>query len=279
MKKLIVGDSSCDVDAKLQEELGVTLVPLSMEVDEQRYVDNEALDLSMFLEKMNQSDKPMKSSCPSPEDFLSAYRQSADEIYCVTLSSKLSGSYHSAELAKSLYNEEEKEAKQIHVFDSKSAAAGEVAIAMKINEFIKKNMDFHEVVEKTEKYIKEMTTLFVLDKLDNLEKAGRLSLIKAKIVNILNIKLVLGDEEGKIISYTQARGMKKALDKMLKLIGEKGRNFSEKHLVISHCYAAERAEQLKKMIEQLYDFKEIVIVQTKGLSSSYANFGGVIIAF
>ena len=209
-----------------------------------------------------------------------AYIGEAENIYVVTLSGKLSGSYNSAVLAANLYNEEHEDAKKnIHVFNSKSASIGETIIGLKCQEYEEAGFSFEEVCEKTEEYISSMNTFFVLETLETLKKAGRLSNLKAFVANTLNIKPVMGStKEGSIQQLSQARGMKKALSKMVDDMMAATKDCENRVLAIAHCNCPERAQYVKECIEKIANFKEILIVNTAGVSSMYANDGGVILA-
>lgn len=275
----IIADSSCDLTKKLKEMLKIKLVPLTLQLKDKIYKDDDTLDVNNYLEEMAQSSEAPKTSCPSPEDFMTAYEGEEDNVFVVTISSKLSGTYNSAKLAEDIYLEEKKD-KKIHVFDSKSASIGETLIALKIQELALKYNDFSEVINKVEKYIASMKTFFVLDNLENLTKAGRLKKIAAKIINVLNIKLVLGStDEGEIRLVDKARGQKKVFSKFIDTIGAEGKDLENKILGIAHCNALERALEFKDEVMKKYNFKDIIIVETAGLSSTYADKGGIIIAF
>ena len=187
-------------------------------------------------------------------------------------------------LAKELYEEQQETGNggkhtQIHVFDSKSASIGETLIGMKIQEFEEAGMPFEEVVEKVDSYIAEMNTFFVLESLETLRKNGRLSNLKAMLATALNIKPVMGSTDlGTIQQLGQARGMNKALESMVEKMLAVTKNCEEKVLAISHCNCPERAKRVRERIEKLAHFKKIVIVDTAGISSMYANDGGVILA-
>lgn len=273
----IVADSSCDVTDKMKREMNITLVPLSLELDGEFFVDDDTMDVDAFLKKQAASKTVPKSACPSPEAYLQAY-QGEEEVFCITLSSKLSGSYASAMLARDLYLEEYP-AKNIHVFDSKGASSTQVAIAFKLAELIEQGLPFDRIVETVERYIRELKTVFVLQKLDNLERSGRLSLLQSKIASVLNINLILGGNDGEIELLQKARGIKKAIEKMVAMIADLGGDVTERRLVISHCQAAEYAKIVVDRVEELYHFKDIVVVATRGLSSNYANSGGLILAY
>ena len=226
---------------------------------------------------MAESPQCPKSSCPSPEEYMSLYSCGADRIYVVTLSSELSGSYNSAELGRKLFVEEQGE-KQIYVFNSRSASVGESLIALKIQECEDKGMEFTQVVDCVEAYIKGQNTYFVLENLDTLRKNGRLTGIKSLVASALNIKPVMGSTpRGTICQLGQARGMKRALDKMVDYIVRNAVNTEEKILAIAHCNCPERAEQVRKMLLDRVNVKSSFVVDTAGISTMYANDGGIIV--
>lgn len=275
----IVIDSCGELPEDLKNDIHFCHVPLVLEVDGVTITDDDTFDQQDFLRRVKESHKGPHSACPSPERYLRAYEGEAENVYVVTLSSKLSGSYNSAMVAASMFEEEHENKKNIHVFNSRSASIGETLIGIKVKELEEAGVPFEEVCTKTEAYIDEMNTFFVLETLETLRKAGRLSNLKAFVANTLNIKPVMGStDEGTIQQLGQARGMKKALTKMVEEMVAKTKNCEEKILAISHCNCPERAQFVKECIEKIVKFKEIVIVNTAGVSSMYANDGGVILA-
>lgn len=175
--RLIVADSCCDLTEELKNELDIELVPLTLQLDDIDYIDDEKLDIYSYLENMKNATS-IKTAAPSPKLFMDKF-ELAKEIFCITLSSKLSATYSNACLAKTMILE--KSQKLIHVFDSKSAAASETLIAIKIQECINKKMNFEDIVNTVTNYISEMKIFFVLESLDNLIKNGRISKFKAMI--------------------------------------------------------------------------------------------------
>ncbi len=273
----IIGDSSCDITKEMKEDWEIELVPYKIIIDGEEFIDDENLDKDKMMDKMNRSNQAVKTACPSPGDYLKAYHGEED-LFIVTISRKLSGSYNSAELAAQMVNADNPD-RIIHVFDSKSASAGQVLTIMKIKECIDKGMETEEIIERVENYIEEMDTMFLLENLDNLIKNGRISKTKGLIATTLQLKPVMGSEDGEIELYENVRGSKRAFKRLVEAIGERGSNFEDKKLVISHNRNKDRAEEIKKEIEESYDFKELLIVETKGLSSSYADDKGIIISY
>ena len=278
MYKIVI-DSCGELSEELKADGHFSNVPLELDVDGYQITDDETFNQKDFLQRVKAAIHSPKSSCPSPERYMGAYEGEAEHVYVVTLSGKLSGSYNSAVLGAKLYNEEHEENKKIHVFNSKSASIGETLIGLKVQELEENGLSFEDVVEQVEEYIASMNTFFVLETLETLRTAGRLSNLKALVANTLNIKPVMGStKEGTIQQLGQARGMKKALTKMIQDMLKVTKNCENRILAHSHCNGPERAQFVKETIEKMAKFKKILIVNTAGVSSMYANDGGVIIA-
>lgn len=278
MYKIVI-DSCGELSEELKRDGHFQTVSLELEVDGYRIRDDETFNQLDFLRRVKESPKAPKSSCPSPEEYMESYAGEAEHVYVVTLSDKLSGSYNSALLGKELYEEEHEDGKQIYVFNSRSASIGETLIGIKIRECEEAGMSFEEVVKNTEAYISSMNTYFVLETLDTLRKNGRLTNLKAFIATTLNIKPVMGStKEGAICQLGQARGMNKALEKMIQAMMDKTKDCENRVLAISHCNCPERAKAVRERIEKIAKFKQIIVIDTAGVSSMYANEGGVIMA-
>jgi len=279
MRYKIVVDSCCELPKEFEGDERFERVPLGLEVNDYHIWDDESFDQALFLQKVAASSVCPKSSCPSPEKFMEAYHCEAEHVYAVTLSSPLSGSYNSAVLGANLYRETYGE-KQIYVVDSQSASCGETQIALKIMELEEQGIAFEEIVEQIAHFRDEMRTYFVLDNLETLRKNGRLTGLKAGLVSTLNIKPIMSADKGVIIQKSQGLGMKKALGRMADIILNEAKEKKQEdlRLMISHCNAPARAELVKDLIMAKARFKECIILDTKGVSSMYANDGGIIVA-
>ena len=274
----IIIDSGSDLDREMEEHMNISTVPFKIDVNGKEYIDNEEFNMPDFLATMKASSEPIRTACPAPFDYEKALEEAEeDSIFVVTISSKLSGSYNSANIAKNAV--EEKSGKKIHVFDSKSASAGETCVVIKIQECIEKGMSFEETVETVENFINEMKTFFILESLDNLIKNGRIKKTAGLIANVLNIRPIMIGVQGEISLFEMNRGFKKSLSKLADALGTVCSNFEERTLVISHVDALDKAMDFKKKVESLYNFKDIIVVHTRGLSSGYADNGGIVVAF
>lgn len=278
MSYKIIIDSCGELLDEWKKDEHFESVALTLNVGGESIIDDETFDQADFLKKVAASPECPKSACPSPERYMKAFDCDADHIYAVTLSAELSGSYNSAVLGRNLL-EEEKSGRKIHIFNSKSASIGQTLIGMKIQECEEAGYSFEKVIETVDEYIAGQHTFFVLDNLETLRKNGRLSKVKALVASALKIKPVMGStDEGNICQLDQARGINKALVKMAGQIAEKTQNSEEKVLAISHCNCHERAILLKNALQEKMPLKNIVVLDTAGVSSMYANDGGVIVA-
>lgn len=273
----VVVDSCGELTQEMKDSGCFINVPLSISVGDFHIVDDETFNQAEFLKRVAECPECPKTSCPSPEKYMESYRCDADHIYAVTLSAELSGSYNSAMLGKNLYEEEYGD-KPIYVFNSRSASIGQTLIALKIAECEEAGMTFEEVVEHVENYIAGQNTYFVLETLETLRKNGRLTGVKALVASALNIKPYMGaTPQGTIFQIGQARGIKKALTKMVDVFVEELKNPEEKIIAISHCNCFERAMGVKRMIEEKIKAKKIIVLDTNGISSTYASDGGIIV--
>lgn len=277
MSYKIVVDSCCELPEELKKDSRFEIVPLTLIVgDTYEKLDDESFDQKEFLQAVAQCPVSPRSACPSPERFMEAYRTEADHVYVVTLSSKLSGSYNSAVLGKNLYHETYGE-KQIYVVDSRSASCGETQIAYKIAQWEEEGLTFEEITSRIEQFVDGMHTYFVLDNLETLRKNGRLSGVKALVASTLSIKPVMAGEQGSIVQLGQSVGIKKALAKMVDHVIRDVSDPEKKCLMITHCNNLDRANSVKDQILAKVKFKDVLIMDTAGISSMYANDGGVIV--
>lgn len=253
------------------------LVPLTIMIGQEEIVDDGSMDQMTLVEKIAASPDCPKTACPSPEAFYQAFDCEADHIYGITISSELSGSYQSAEIARKMYIEDHPDAR-IHVFNSRSTSVAETMIAMMITELEEAGAEFEEIIDKVEAYCLEKETYFTLDNLETLRKNGRLSNLKALTAAVLKIKPICrGTREGTIVQLDKARGTSKALLKMAAHAVKRARNPENHFLGISHVNCPDRAKLVRDAILKEIKVKGVVLQPAGGLSSTYANDGGVIL--
>ena len=274
----LIGDSCTDLDDNLKKDDNIVIVPLTLEIGDYSVKDDDKFNQKDFIKRMAESKIGAKSACPSPEAFKEAMECDTDMAFVVTLSEHLSGSWQSAEVGKKLY-EEEHDHKDILVLSSKSASAGQYRLMLELDKLCKQGLGFEEISKKITKLRDEMKTYFVIETLDTLRKNGRLSAVTAFIASALNIKPIMGAEDGVIIKKDQQRGMQKALAKMVEIaINEAGDDASEKTVCITHINNLERGEYVADLFKKSRKFKDVKIVNGAGVATLYAGDGGIVIA-
>lgn len=273
----IIGDSCLDLTEELKKDPHYQIIPLTLQVGQTTVIDDESFDQKSFIQLMKNCPECPKTACPSPELFKQAYGCPEENIFVICLSEHLSGTYNSAVVGKQLY-EEEHGAKNICVLSSHSASAGELNLAMYIQDLCEQGIPFEEVCRRAVAYRDDMKTCFVLESLDYLRKNGRLSGLQAFFATTLNIKPVMSADTGVIIKVDQARGITKALQRMCDYAVSVVEDTRERVLVIAHCNCPERAMLVKNEMEKRGSFKEIIVTETAGVATVYANDGGIVIA-
>ncbi len=275
----IIVDSCCDLTAKQLLQGPFLRAPLTISLAGEEIVDDETFDQSHLILLMRESQDPPKTACPSPAQYLDTFeRAQANDLYVVTLSALLSGSHNAAAQARAIWLEEHPSS-NVHVFNSCSAAAGEVAVALRLQEVAGSGRDFQTVVEEVSRYIASMTTYFVLEDLDHLRKNGRLTGALALVTEALRIKLLMGaTPEGQIKRVAQALSIKQALSRMVNLMAADP-GHAGKLLSIVHCNNLDRAFYVRELVQKTCRFKDILISEARGVTTVYANDGGIVVAY
>lgn len=279
MSYKIIVDSCCDLTASQMKNGPFLRVPLTITVGGETVVDDDTFDQTHLLMLIQEDPRPPKTACPSPAAWMAAFDAAqADDIYVVTLSAMLSGSHNSAEQAKALWLEDHPGV-NIRVCNSRSAVSGEVQVAMKLDELAGSGLSFQEVCDGIDQYISSMTTLFVLENLDHLRKNGRLSGPLALAVSALRVKLVCaGTREGEIKRVGQGLTIRQCLSRLVSMIAADPTHRG-KRAVINHCNNADRALYVRNELKKHCAFGDILITEAHGITTVYANDGGVVVAY
>lgn len=274
MKKFqILVDSASDLKNNYLDgsDIGFKVIPLTVLAGDKEFIDNDEVDIDEMLKTMHAS-KKSSSACPAPQSFLDEFDK-AEYTFIVTITAKLSGCYNAAVVAKDSYEKPQ----NIHVIDSKAVSGTEILIVNKLVKLINEGLEFDEIVKKIEEYRDGKSLWFILQKFDNLINNGRMSKIAGIIANTLVIRPICIAAEGEIKILKKIIGIKNAFNKLVALIKEKKKDFSQDTLIITHCKAEAEANELKSNIEKTCNFKEIQIRPMRGLCSYYALEKGVIL--
>lgn len=273
MIRRVVADCSADV-ADI-EGVDYRLVPLTISTDERSFVDDENLDVSEMLDYLSHYNGASHTACPGIEKWIECY-EGADEVYVVTLSEGLSGTYNSAVTAGALYMEEHPEAK-VHVFDSLSAGPEVRMLSDRIAEWVRAGLGYDEIISRGDEYIKHSRIFFALESFHNFAANGRVSKVVAAAAGLLGIRvLATGNPEGQIIIAAKCRGEAGTLKAFIKNLEEAG--YEGGRVYIAHCLNSGFAQRIKQTILDKYEQAQILIYETKGLCSFYAEKGGILLA-
>ncbi len=270
----IIADSSADL--LNLKDLPYSLASLKIITSEKEYIDNKNLDVEEMVGDLQKYSGKSSTACPAPGDWMNAFGE-AKYIFCVTITSALSGSYNSAIIAKSDYEGMYPDRKVV-VFDSLSTGPEMQLIIEKIVELAKQNLSFEEITDEINKYNNKTALLFMLKSMRNLANNGRVNPIVAKAAGLLGIRIVgKASDKGTLELTDKCKGEKKAVAALinkLKEIGYKGGKIK-----IGHCFNEELAITIKKTIETQFENSKPEIYPLRGLCSFYAEKGGILMGF
>ena len=272
MKIRIVADSSADLVTL--EDKSIVSVPMKIMTDAKEYVDDDRLDVKVMTDELAVYRGKSGSSCPGVGDWLDAFGD-ADRVFCITITSNLSGSYNSAMVAKETFESENPD-KKVCVIDSLSAGPELTLIVEKIQELLEQGKEYEEICKVVTEYQKSTYLVFMLKSLTNLANNGRVSPAVAKIAGVLGIHVMgIASEVGTLEQKAKCRGEKKGVLSVWKQMKELG--YRGGKVRINHCFNLEAANQLKAMIKTEFANADVIIGTTRGLCSFYAEQGGMLV--
>lgn len=272
MKRKIVADSSCDI----WELNGVdfAVAPMTISTDNKQYVDNQELDVRLMSDDLAKYKGISHTACPSVGSWLDCY-EGFDEIFVITLTGAMSGTYNSAMTAKGIY-EEENENVKVHVFDSLSTGPEMRLLIEKLKEMIEEDLTFEEIVEKGQDYLNHTRLFFALKSLHNFAMNGRVSKTVASAIGVLNISIfATASEKGTIQQISKCRGEKKVVKSMIEHLEDAGYHGGK--VRISHADNLKLAHNVRDKILELYPNADIIVYPMGGLCTYYAEIGGLLV--
>ena len=278
MNVRIICDSASDITQEQAKEWGITVLPLKILWDGEEYQDGITMKPSKFFEKLIETDELPTTSQISPYDFDKVFQEvvdAGDTAVCFTISSKLSGTYQSANIAKEEFGD------NIIVVDTLNAAVGEQIIvkrAIELRDSGKSAQDIADIINVEKKKVK---IIALIDTLEYLKKGGRISATTAMAGAVLNIKPVVAIEDGEIGVLGKARGSKNGNNKLMELVQKNGIDFNRPFLL---TYAGLNDDLLQKYIKDsssLYEgkTKELGIVPLGSVIGTHVGPGAIGIAF
>ena len=273
VKYQIVSDSASDL-LELAD-INFSTVPLHIVVDGTDFADDARLSVPNLLDKLRNG-KSSTTACPSPDDWITAFHD-ADRVFCVTITSGLSGSYNSAVIAKDIYEEKHPDRK-VYIIDSLATGSKMVMLCEKLRELIQAGHDAEEIYRQIKEYNEHCFLYFALASLDNLARNGRVSPILAKGIKILGIRIVgTASTEGMLEPLSKCRGDRRSIPAIIEFMKEKG--YQGGRVVITHNGNHEAAMELKRQLKTTFGTRNGEIHRTRGLCSYYAEPGSIMLAF
>lgn len=273
MNYKIISDSS--VNAVNLDQVPFASVPLHIIIDDQNFIDEPSADLQAIDHALAKC-KSSSTACPAIGDWLDAFGD-AENIFCVTITSSLSGCYSSAQMAKEDYEEQYPD-RHVYLIDSLSVGPEMALIVEKLEELLLQGMDAPAIYREIQEYKKRTHLLFSLESLRNMAKNGRVNPAVAKLAGVLGIRVVgQASAEGELEVLNKCRGEKRALSSIIKIMKEKGYQGGKVRIV--HNQNEKAALQLKEMLPNDFSSADVQIGATGALCSYYAETGGLLLGF
>lgn len=274
MKNKIVMDSSGDL--QVMEGTEFACVPLKIVTEGREFVDDATANVDEMIRYLRQYTGKASTACPGVGEYLEAFGD-AENVYCVTITSGLSGSYNAASIAAQTYMEQHPQ-RNVHVFDSLSAGPEMALIAEELQKLIAEGLDFSQIVRQVKEYQRKTRLIFSLESLHNLANNGRVPVAVAKVVGVLGLRLLgKASDEGKLQPNGKARGEKKVIPELMKKLQEMG--YAGGKLRISHCCNEKAAMDLKQAVLSRFARADVRYWPAKALCSFYAEAGGLLVGF
>lgn len=273
----IITDSTSDLPRSMAEKYDIEVLPLTIFFDKDEYRDWIDIAPNAFFERMRNSEKLPTTSQVNPNSFKEKYElflKDYDHIISVHLSSDASGTYNSAVIAREMVGED-----KITVIDTRNYTYGFGQMVIEAAEMAREGKTKEEIIDRINYLIDNVKTLFVVDTLEYLKKGGRLSATKATIGTLLNLKPILTVDNGKIVAIDKARGMKKALKRIVEIMQEQGADLNGQKVKLGHADNLEHLRDFEAVIEETYGKFEMEEFEIGCVIGVYCGPGTVVIHY
>lgn len=274
----VIVDSTADIPKGLAEELEISVIPINVQIGGESHLDGVTIQPKEFYDKMKSVPDLPTTSQPSPIDIIEVYREAINngtkEILSMHISSKMSGTYQSALLAKSMIEEEYSDV-NIVVLDSKSVTYAFGVMAVMVARAAKQGKSLQELVELAERVRQEEVLVALVDTLEYLQKGGRIGKAAALVGSLLNIKPIISiSDDGEVMAIDKARGKNKAINRCFELLKEKVPS-GPVHAAILHADRLDQANQWLAKVKDTFDVKEEWIVDIGPAVGTHAGPGTI----
>lgn len=274
----LITDGSCDLSQEIIDKSKVEIVDVMVSFGDKSYSTRTDITVEQFYDMMKDYKELPKTSCPSPNQFIEAFNCEEDNIIVLCLTSKLSGIYNSAVLAKNMYEEENGTKKRIEVIDSTTGCVGQGLLVSEIGKMIEENKGMDEILNRIDEMKHELVFYGALHTLDNAIKGGRINPIAGKIANVLNLKGIVHVTDGLVKPIDKARGEKNSINKVIDYIKNNIDKCSGKILAVGHANCPEKALKVKEVLQEMYNFDETYIIEVGPSMGVYTAEGAILVA-
>jgi DegV family protein with EDD domain len=273
----IITDSTADLPKGILEEYDIKVLPLTVNFGDKVYRDGVDLMPSEFYKMLGESTELPTTSQVNPPSFIAAYDEelkNGNSVISIHLSSKGSGTYQSAVIAKNNLASE-----KIRVIDSLGYSMGIGLLVIEAARMAREGSTLDEIEQKVLDMRDRMQYIFGVDTLEYLKRGGRLSAAKAIIATVMNIKPILQVKQGELEVLDKVRGRKKVLNRIVEIAGERGKNLKEQTMAIVHAECEEDAYRLRDMVAERFNPREIIISEIGCVIGTHAGPGTISLFF
>jgi DegV family protein with EDD domain len=253
----IVTDSTCDLPKDIIQELDITVIPLTVRFGQESYRDGIDITSEEFFERLKKSKEFPTTSQVSVGQFTEAFENLSkeyDTIIGIFISSRLSGTYQSAVIAKNVLG-----LQQIHILDSKMATLALGLIVVEAAQMAKQGRDADEIKDRVTYLSENLNSILILGTLTYLQKGGRISGSAAFVGNLLNIMPVLTFNNGEVKFIDKVRGEKRAIKWVINHLENLGEDLTGKTVGINYVGRKETAQELKEIISGRFGVEKFVV--------------------
>lgn len=274
MKARIITDSACDLPAEVLNNYNIPFASLTIAFDDGTFHDGKDLTKDEFYFRLIEKKQFPKTSQPSPQAFYELIKNTLDqglEAVVITISSNLSGTYDSANMAKNMFSEEDR--KNVYIVDTLSASMGQGLLVLEACKMARNDMSGRKIAENLNRLRHKVVSCFTIDTFEYLLKGGRINKLQAVLGSMLDIKPILQiTPDGKLSVTEKVRGRKKALSKLLDLF-QRGENFDSKTIGLVHARAPEEIQTLAHKIKEKFGVKEVIIGEMSATIGTHTGPG------
>jgi len=267
----IVTDSTCDLPQNLLEKYNITVVPLSVNFDDNSYLDGIEISNKEFYNKLRNSDKLPTTSQVNPGEFVEVFNKilkKGDEVLGIFLAKEFSGTFPSAKIAKDIIK-----SNNIHLVDSRGVTGSLAALVIAAADLAERKLSIENIKLRLEEYIRNSKSILIIDTLEYLVKGGRISKAQGAVGSVLSLKPVLKIEDGKLQTLTKVRGRKKGIKWIINWIKDNSFDLSDKRVFILDSDDPDFHENIKKSLLENFKIGEVVDIEVGAVVGTHGGPG------